>query len=180
MRRRFAYPLLALASLSLAAGCQQQDGEPVDEPGADTLAETGDTPAGADDTLVAGSLYERLGGEAGIAAVVDTLVALAAADSALNFTRQGTANEWQATPENVALFKTRMVQFIGQATGGPQVYEGRDMGTAHEGMEITDAEFDRLGGHLSAALSAHDVPEEEKQELFTIVESTRDAVVAGP
>ncbi|CAN5863338.1 hypothetical protein BH20GEM1_BH20GEM1_22300 [soil metagenome] len=174
MRRRFALPLLAaLAILPLAAGCQHQDGGPVDELGTDTLA-------GADDTLVAGSLYERLGGEAGIAAVVDTLVALAAADTALNFTRQGTANEWEATPENVALFKTRMVQFIGQATGGPQAYEGRDMGTAHEGMEITDAEFDRLGGHLSAALSAYDVPEEEKQELFAIVESTRDAVVAGP
>jgi hemoglobin len=164
--------LLAALAISLLAttGCQP-DGEPVDETATDTVA-------GSEDTLLAGSLYERLGGEAGIAAVVDTLVSLAAADTALNFTRQGTANEWQATPENITLFKTRMVQFIGQATGGPQVYEGRDMATAHAGMEITDAEFDRLGGHLGSALTAYDVPEEEKQELFTIVESTRSAIVS--
>lgn len=166
--------LLAMVAIALlATAACQPDGEPVDETATDTLAVS-------EDTLLAGSLYERLGGAAGIAAVVDTLVSLAAADTALNFTRQGTANEWQATPENVALFKTRMVQFIGQATGGPEVYEGRDMATAHAGMEITDAEFDRLGGHLSAALSAYDVPEEEKQELFTIVESTRSAIVTEP
>ena len=165
--------LAALAITLLATvGCQPE-GEPVDETATDTVAVS-------EDTLLAGSLYERLGGAAGIAAVVDTLVSLAAADTALNFTREGTANEWQATPENVELFKTRMVQFIGQATGGPEAYEGRDMATAHAGMEITDAEFDRLGGHLSSALSAYDVPEEEKQELFTIVESTRSAIVTEP
>lgn len=174
MRRRFTVRLLPALAISLlaTAGCQQ-NGEPIDEVASDTVS-------GSEDTLLAGSLYERLGGEAGIVAVVDTLVSLAAADTALNFTRQGTASEWEATPENIALFKTRMVQFIGHATGGPQVYEGRDMSTAHAGMEITDAEFDRLGGHLSAALAAHDVPEEEKRELFTIVESTRSAIVAGP
>jgi hemoglobin len=174
MRRRFTLRLPATFAISLLAisGCQQ-NGEPVDEAATDTVA-------GAEDTLLAGSLYERLGGEAGIAAVVDTLVSLAAADTVLNFTRQGTANEWEATPENIAAFKAHMVHFIGQATGGPQVYEGRDMATAHAGMEITDAEFDRLAGHLGAALTAYDVPEEEKQELFTIVESTRSAIVAGP
>jgi hemoglobin len=174
MRSRFTLPLLAaLAIAPLATAACQQNGEPIDDVATDTLA-------GAEDTLLAGSLYERLGGEAGITAVVDTLFALAAADTVLNFTRRGTANEWEASPENIALFKTRMVQFVGQATGGPQVYEGQDMATAHAGMEITDAEFDRLAGHLGAALTAYDVPEEEKQELFTIVESTRTAVVAGP
>jgi len=83
-----------------------------------------------------------------------------------------------ATPENVALFKTHMVQFVGQATGGPQVYEGQDMATAHAGMQITNEEFDRLAGHLEAALDAYSVPDAEKQELFAIVETTRSAIVA--
>ena len=39
-------------------------------------------------------------------------------------------------------------------------------------------EFDRLAGHLEAALDAHDVPDAEKQELFAIVETTRSAIVA--
>ena len=156
--------------LTVALGaCEQQGEEPAE--GADTLDQAADTVATA-------TLYDRLGGEAAIAAVVDTLVALASADTELNFTRQGTANEWEATPENVALFKTRMVQFVGQATGGPQVYEGQDMATAHTGMQITNEEFDRLAGHLEAALDAYDVPDAEKQELFAIVETTRSAIVA--
>lgn len=125
-----------------------------------------------------GTLYDRLGGEPAIAAVVDTFVALAAGDAELNFTRQGTANEWEATPENVDLLKARLVQFVGQATGGPQVYEGQDMAAAHTGMAITNEEFDRLSGHLGAALDAYNVPVAEKQELFAIVETTRSAIVA--
>ena len=166
MRRWIAIPAL-LASALTFAGCPQENGETADE--ADTLAMAADTaPA---------TLYDRLGGEPAIAAVVDTFVALAAADPALNFTRQGTPNEWEATPESVELLKTRLVQFVGQATGGPQVYEGRDMATVHTGMEITNEEFDMLAGHLGAALDAYDVPEEEKQELFAIVETTRSAIV---
>ena len=140
-----------------------------------------DTVAAADPLASAqGSLYDRLGGEPAIASVIDSLVAYAAADTALNFTRMGTANEWEATPENVELLKTRLVQFVGQATGGPQVYAGRDMATAHAGMAITDEEFDVLGGHLAHALDVHDVPAAEKDELMAIVETTRGAIVAVP
>src|SRR5688500_125448 len=160
---------IALGMAVALGACEQQGDEPSD--GADTLAP-------AADTVVAATLYDRLGGEAAIAAVVDTLVALASADTELNFTRQGTAHEWEATPENVELLKTRLVQFVAQATGGPQAYEGQDMATAHAGMQITNEEFDRLAGHLEAALDAYSVPEAEKQELFAIVETTRSAIVA--
>jgi hemoglobin len=172
MRHRFALLFVfALAtSFLVAAGCQPQD-DAADEAAIDTLAM-------AADTQPTETLYDRLGGEPAIAAVVDTFVALAAADTELNFTRQGTANEWEATPENVELLKARLVQFVGQAAGGPQQYEGQDMAIAHEGMAITSAEFDRLAGHLGAALDAYDVPEAEKQELFAIVETTRSAIVA--
>lgn len=156
----------------LTGGCRAEGGDAGDgiEP---------DTMAAAADTLAAGSLYDRLGGEAAIASVVDTMVAYAAADTALNFTRAGTENEWEATPENVELLKTRLVQFVGQATGGPQVYEGRDMATAHAGMAITDEEFDRLGSHLQHALDVHDVPAQEQEELMAIVETTRSAIVTA-
>ncbi|HUP00617.1 MAG TPA: group 1 truncated hemoglobin [Gemmatimonadota bacterium] len=169
---RLCVPALSvIAALALAA-CQAQDGEPVDQIEPDTV-----------DTATAGpeqSLYDRLGGETAIASVVDTFVARAAADAELNFTRQGTANEWEATPENVDLLKERLVQFVGQATGGPQVYEGEDMGAAHEGMAITDAEFDRLGGHFQGSLDAHAVPAAEQDELLAIVETTRGAIVTAP
>lgn len=162
---------MSILTALLLASCQP--GEGTDEGmEADTLA-AGDTLAEAQE-----SLYDRLGGEAAIASVVDSMVAYAAADTALNFTRAGTANEWEATPENVELLKDRLVQFVGQATGGPQVYEGEDMGTVHAGMEITNEEFDRLGGHLKKALDVHGVPAAEQDELMAIVETTRTAIVA--
>jgi hemoglobin len=171
MNRWNALPLgISLVLCSTLLACSQEDTAPPDD--------TVDTLAAAADTLPAATLYDRLGGEAAIAAVVDTFVSLAAADAELNFTRQGTANEWEATPENVELLKTRLVQFVGSATGGPQIYEGRDMATVHTGMEITNEEFDRLAGHLGAALDAYAVPETEKTELFAIVETTRSAIVA--
>lgn len=167
-------PLIAWALVALTGlvACQGGDGAgEADE--ADTLAQA---PAAA----LAASLYDRLGGEAAIRVVVDDFVARAAADDTLNFTRQGTDNAWDATPENVQLLKDRLVQFIGNATGGPQVYEGQDMATAHTGMAITNAEFDRLGGHLVAALQAAGVPAAEQQELVAIVGSTRSAIVETP
>src|SRR5207248_6444897 len=83
------------------------------------------------------SLYERLGGEPAITAVVDDFVGRAAADPKVNFTRKGTAMEWQATPENVSRVKVRLVQFISKTAGGPQKYEGRDMKSVHQAMKIT-------------------------------------------
>jgi hemoglobin len=52
------------------------------------------------------------------------------------------------------------------------------MATVHEGMAITDEEFDMLGGHLKHALDVHDVPAAEQEELLAIVETTRSAIVA--
>ena len=66
----------------------------------------------------------------------------------LNFTRAGTGAEWQATPENVDQLKQRLVAFVASASGGPQRYDGEDMRTAHEGMQITNEEFDMLVDHL--------------------------------
>jgi hemoglobin len=124
-----------------------------------------------------GSLYERLGGETAVRAVVDDFVARAAADPAVNFTREGRPTPWQPTPQNLARLKQRLVEFIATTAGGPMQYGGRDMVTAHRGMGITNAEFDALAGHLRAALDANDVPRRERDELLQAVSSTRGAIV---
>ena len=123
------------------------------------------------------SLYERLGREEAITKVVDDFVNNAANDPKVNFARTGRPNQWEATPENVRVLKRRLVEFIGSATGGPQKYTGKDMVTAHENMEITDAEFDALAGHLVNSLNKFGVPQAEQNELVNIVEGTRGAIV---
>lgn len=123
------------------------------------------------------SLYERLGGEPAITAVVDDFVARTAANPKVNFTRKGEAPEWAATPENVAHLKKMAVAFIAQATGGPQKYAGKDMRTAHTGMKITEAQFNAAAADLAASLDKFKVPKAEKDELMAIAASTKGDIV---
>ena len=123
------------------------------------------------------TLYDRLGGEGTIVAVVDDLVARAMADPKLNFTRNGTTPPWQPTPANVARLKTRLVQLLGTATGGPQRYEGEDLRTAHRGMRISAAEFGVFVTDVQQSLEAAGVKEKERKEVLEIIKSAKGTVV---
>ena len=126
---------------------------------------------------VAKSLYERLGGEPAITAVIDEFVARAASDPAVNFVRKGKKRTWDPTPENVAKLKKHLVQFVASVAGGPQTYEGKDMAAAHRDMEITDAEFDAIAADLKASLDKFNVPAKEENELLTAVGTLRGSIV---
>ena len=123
------------------------------------------------------SLYDRLGGEPAITAVVGEFVGRAASNPKVNFTRVGLPSEWKATDENVAKLKKHLVQFVCVATGGPQKYEGRDMKSSHAGMKITNAEFDAIAGDLIDSLKKFKVPQAEIDELVGIVGGTRGDIV---
>lgn len=124
------------------------------------------------------SLFERLGGEPAVTAVVDDFVNRAAADPAVNFTRKGEGREWEATPENVATLKKHLTQFICVATGATDMtYEGKDMVITHAGMKITNAQFDAIAGDLKATLDKFNVPAQEQKELLDIVGTTRGQIV---
>jgi hemoglobin len=168
MMDRSLRSLCAVGGLSFAlaiVGCESA--ESTAKPAIDkTKMALGNTP-----------LYERLGGEPAITAVVDDFVARSAANPAVNFTRKDTPKEWQATPENVDHLKKMLVQMICQEAGGPHKYKGRDMGNVHTGMDITAAEFDALAADLKASLDKFRVPPREQDELLAIVGGTRGAIV---
>src|SRR5271166_1297070 len=75
------------------------------------------------------SLYERLGGMPAIRAVVDDFVGRVLADDR--------ANRWfahaAADPEAAAAYKSKLADFLCQATGGPCHYRGPDIVAAHQG-----------------------------------------------
>jgi len=108
------------------------------------------------------SLYSRLGGKKSIAAVVDAFVGIVANDGRINKFFAQTA----ADPQRLAKFKGNLVDQICQVSGGPCKYHGKDMKTAHQGMGITDADFNALVEDLVAALNKFNVGETEKNELL--------------
>jgi hemoglobin len=123
------------------------------------------------------SLYERLGGEKAITAVVDDVVKRSAANPKVNFLRKGTPAEVKLDDDAIKALKKNLVDLIGQATGGPQKYKGRDLKEVHKAMMITNAEFDAMAGDLKATLDHFKVPAAEQEELLAIVASTRPLIV---
>lgn len=119
-------------------------------------------------------LWERLGGEPAVRAVVKDFVTAAAPDPKVNFFRDG---KFKLDAEGVKQLEQYLVEMVSQTTGGPLKYTGRSMKKAHEGMKITDAEFDALAGHLVAVLKKYNVPKAETDELLAIVASTRKDIV---
>lgn len=134
------------------------------------------------------TLYERLGEERGITAIIDDFVPRVVNDPRVNWERKGVKRGgflfrrepgplWSPTPQNLSVLKKHMVQFLSLATGGPTRYEGKEMKSSHAGMAITNAEFDAAVGDLKATLDRLQIADTEQKELLAVIETTRPQVV---
>lgn len=114
------------------------------------------------------SLYDRLGGQPAITAVVDDFVGNVAGDARINgfFART-----------DVPRLKRQLADQVCQASGGPCTYGGRDMMSAHKGMNITDAQFNALVEDLVKTLDKFKVPEKEKGELLAALGGLKPQIV---
>lgn len=121
-------------------------------------------------TNVQPSLYEKLGGEAAISAVVDYFYARIMEDESLE------GFFWDTDMERQRRHQTA---FVTMATGGPNRYTGRSMEKAHEGLQITMQHFESVVGHLAAALKHFNVGDEEIAELAEKLAPLRDVVVTA-
>ena len=105
-------------------------------------------------------LYKRLGGREGIAVVVADFVTIMVADPRVN------ARFTTLKPPEVEKFKSNLSDQICDATGGPCSYLGKDMKAAHEGMRITEVEWNATVENLVKALDKNNVDAKSKQELL--------------
>jgi hemoglobin len=120
------------------------------------------------------SLYTRLGGYDAIAAVSDDFIARLAADKQLARFLVGMSDNSKAH------LRQLVVDLLCQATGGPCVYIGRDMKTAHKGLGITGSDWDLSVKALVASLEKFKVPQKEKDELLVIASSLKADIVEKP
>jgi hemoglobin len=116
------------------------------------------------------TLFERLGGLPAITAVVDEFVNRTTTDPRIMY------RFFNTDPANL---KKLLTEFVCLATGGPCTYTGRDMTSAHAGMDLVDDEFNALVENLAGALDKFHVPEQEKGELLGALGPLKPQIVVA-
>ncbi|MBI1765377.1 MAG: group 1 truncated hemoglobin [Acidobacteria bacterium] len=117
------------------------------------------------------SLYQRVGGYDALAAVTDDFIGRLAADKDLGRFFVGASENSQKRIRQLVLDQ------LCAATGGPCLYIGRDMKTAHKGLKITEKDWDSSVRHLTATLDKFKVPKKEKAEVLAAIASLKPDIV---
>ena len=114
------------------------------------------------------SLYERLGGTEGIQRIVNDLVDNHAENSRISL---------RFAETDLDKLKKGAAEFFISGTGGPNVYEGKDMVSAHKSMNIGNDEFMAVLDDAMAALEKNNVGQREREEVIYILLSLKGDVV---
>lgn len=117
------------------------------------------------------SIYERVGGEEGIAGMVGSFYDKVLADS-----------ELAPYFKDVPMDRQRRMQreFFAAATGGPIVYTGRPLSAAHHALGISRREFQRFVEHMIATLEEHGVGKPDVLDIIARVNLYADEITSEP
>ncbi len=114
------------------------------------------------------SLYERLGASDGITQIASDLVDFHLANPAVSARYAGS---------DIKAVKNGAATFFIAGTGGPSVYEGKDMLATHKGMNISAVEFMAVLDDALAALEKNNVGQREREEVLFILHSFRKDII---
>jgi hemoglobin len=121
------------------------------------------------------SLYARLGGYDRLVRVLDGVSGRLMRDDKLQLFFRG-HNE-----TSKKLLKERFVDFVCEQSGGPVIYSGVDMKTAHEGLRISPEDFDRLRVAIRESAQANKFSDAETRTLIEFINQfEKDVVEARP
>jgi hemoglobin len=117
------------------------------------------------------SLYDRLGGESGVAAIADSLIDRVASDPKLGQSFKDT---------NLKHIKTMLAEQICDLSGGPCRYSGDSMKESHAGHHISEAEFYGMVADLRDILRERRVSIGATNELLRLLAPMKRDVVEPP
>jgi hemoglobin len=117
------------------------------------------------------SIYDSIGGAPAVRAAVDDFYARVLADARLAPFFTGT---------DLQRLKAHQRAFIAAAVGGPEIFTGRDMASAHAGLGIGDVDFDAVVGHLVGTLTGLGVPEDMIGQIGGALAPLRGDIVTTP
>ncbi|MDJ1432909.1 group 1 truncated hemoglobin [Halostagnicola sp. A-GB9-2] len=116
------------------------------------------------------TLYDRLGGEEAIGAVVDQFYEYVLADDDLVGYFEDVDMQAQ---------RAHQTQFLSSVAGGPVEYTGEDMETAHDHLGISQKDFDVIAQYLGETLAEFDVDEADRKAVLEAVGQYEDAIVTA-
>ncbi len=114
------------------------------------------------------SLYSRLGGQQGVAAMVDGWVDAASADPRI---------KGQFAKVDLTRFKAVLAQWVCVNASGPCVYTGPGLIDAHTGLAISEADFNAFIDDLKKNLEAKQVSTDDQEQLLSLLQTRRGSVV---
>ena len=117
------------------------------------------------------SLYARLGGYDALAAVTKDFIGRLATDPQLAKFFAGLNDTSKARVE------AHVIDFLCVATGGPCIYAGQDMKTAHTGLHISEADWNASATHLTETLNKFKVPQKEQDEVMSAIGGLKGDIV---
>ena len=116
------------------------------------------------------TLYDRLGAKDGVAIVVEALVDRVTKDPKLK------ASFAHTTGDKLAHFKQMLNEQLCFLSGGPCTYSGKDMRTAHKGMNVTEVQWNAFVADLGDALKEAKVDDDDQSELLIKIAEMKDDV----
>lgn len=119
------------------------------------------------------SLFERLGGRAGINALVEDIVALHMENPIIS----ARFRPYLDTPDKLAITKNHLCTFLESGTGGSAAYEGRDMRSTHRGMNIRAEEYMAALDDILAAMNKRGVDEATQKDVLAIAYSLKGDIL---
>src|SRR6478609_5137456 len=134
------------------------------------------------------SLYDRLGGAFGIAAVVDHFSDAVVRNPIVGQTSENAAlREWHTNNlGRLPGLKFMRTLWVCNVAGGPQHYAATKPGStalgleeAHRELKISPAEFDEVAAELGRTLDSFQVPDQEKGEVLAAFAAHKDEVTEG-
>jgi hemoglobin len=116
------------------------------------------------------SLYEAIGGERKVRAILQSLYDQLFVDPIIGFLFE--CNDKQHIVEQQLAFTCHFL-------GGPQKYEGKPLPEVHANLPLLPGHFDRRHRLLAQALKDHDVPEDVKRVWLQIDRTLKSSVLAA-
>jgi len=123
--------------------------------------------------IIEKTIYEKLGGAEGVSVIVEEIV------------EQHIKNEHikhyfiplKENPEYFNQFKQHVKDFLSSGTGGKEEYKGRDMSTAHKGLNLSEADFLHAIDDILLVLDTHKIDRGSRNEILATLYSMKGSVI---